>query len=60
MDPRQLVYDVLVDSMHHGEMSTVPFRGVGDLFIFIGLLVCIGSIGVYALYRIWKEFVRGD
>lgn len=42
------------------QVSSLPFTSVGDLFTFIGLLVAIGSIGVYALYRIWKEFVCGD
>lgn len=36
--------------------QTFMFTTVGDLFIFIGLLVSIGSVGVYAVYRIWMDF----
>ena len=36
--------------------NTLVFTTVGDLFMFIGLLVSIGSIGVYAVYRLIKEF----
>jgi hypothetical protein len=36
--------------------KSLVFTSVGDLFMFIGVLVSIGSIGVYAVYRLIKEF----
>ena len=36
--------------------KTLTFTSVGDLFMFIGLLVCIGALGIYAMYRMWKDF----
>jgi hypothetical protein len=36
------------------------FTSVGDLFTFVGLLVCIGAIGVYAIYRLIREFYYND
>lgn len=45
----------------HGiKPHSLPFTTVGDLFIFIGLIVCIGSIGVYAIYRLIRECFYGD
>ena len=38
------------------EAKTFMFTTVGDLFMFIGLLVSIGSVGVYAVYRLIREF----
>jgi len=43
--------------------STIPtsmFRNIGDFFTFIGLIVSIGVIGVYAIYRLIKECFYGD
>jgi hypothetical protein len=41
-------------------MKTGMFHSAGEPFMFIGLLVCIGMVGVYAIYRIWKEFFRNE
>ena len=41
-------------------IKQTPFRDVGDLFTFIGLLVAIGGIGVYAIYRIVRMFFYND
>jgi hypothetical protein len=54
MNPKELMEQVIVGSQQHGVLAT-PVHSVGDLFIFIGLLVCIGAIGIYAAYRIFKE-----
>ncbi len=35
---------------------TLVFTSVGDLFIFIGVLVSIGTIGVIAVYKLIKDF----
>lgn len=56
MDPRKVMEDIIVGSQQQfGQPGLMP-RDIGDLFIFIGLLVCIGAIGVWAAYRIFKEF----
>ena len=39
---------------------TLTFTSVGDLFMFIGVLVCIGAVGVFAIYKIIKEFWYDD
>ncbi len=44
MDPQPIIEPIMA------------FTSVGDLFIFIGLLVSIGALGVIAAYRIWKDF----
>ena len=40
--------------------KTLTFTSVGDLFMFIGILVCIGTIGVFAIYRLIKDFFYND
>ncbi len=35
---------------------TLMFTSVGDLFIFIGVLVSIGTIGAIAVYKLIKDF----
>ncbi len=44
MNPQPIVEPIMV------------FTSVGDLFIFIGLLVSIGAVGVIAIYKLIKEF----
>lgn len=57
MHPREIMEQVIRDSMPYmHDASGLQPRSIGDLFIFIGLLVCIGAIGVWAAYRIFKEF----
>ena len=36
------------------------FHSIGDFFTFIGLIVSIGAIGVYAIYKLIKECIYGD
>jgi hypothetical protein len=36
------------------------FQSTSDMFLFIDMLVCIGAVGAYAFYRIWKDFYRND
>ncbi len=36
--------------------KTLVFTSTGDLFIFLGVLVCIGAIGVIAVYKLIKDF----
>jgi len=33
----------------------LPFTSVGDLLIFIGLLVCIGAVGIFAVYSLIRD-----
>ena len=42
---------------HYGSdfLHSLPFTSVGDLFIFIGLLVCIGAVGVFAVYSLIRD-----
>ena len=40
--------------------STGMFTSVGDLFTFIGLLVAIGAVGAYAIYRLIRMFYYND
>ena len=39
-------------------IPTTMFRNIGDFFTFIGLIVSIGAIGVYAIYRIVKDLLE--
>lgn len=39
---------------------TMMFTSVGDLFIFLGLLVSIGCVGVIAIYKLIREIFYGD
>jgi NADH:ubiquinone oxidoreductase subunit 5 (subunit L)/multisubunit Na+/H+ antiporter MnhA subunit len=40
--------------------KSLTFTSVGDLFMFIGVLVCIGAVGAFAIYKIIKEFWYDD
>ena len=41
-------------------IPTGMFRSIGDFLTFIGLIVSIGAIGVYAIYKLIKEIFYGD
>lgn len=36
--------------------GTLVFTSTGDLFMFIGVLVCIGAIGAIAVYKLIRDF----
>jgi len=54
------MYDNAPEILRFVPESTGMFQSVGDMFMFIGLLVCIGAVGVYAIYRLIREFYYND
>lgn len=40
-------------------LNTLPFSDVGDLFIFIGLLVVMGFLFIHAVWKVVMA-IKGD
>jgi hypothetical protein len=51
--PKNMVFEMLPVIK-----TGTPFRGIGDLVNYIGLLVCGGFIVLYALKEIVKEIIE--
>ena len=59
MSEEEMARELVEKLMSQVNTSTGPWHGIGDLFIFIGLCVTIGFIGLWALRNLWR-MLRGD
>jgi len=55
--PNDLAYEML-RQMQQASIKTGPFRGIGDLINYIGLLVCGGFIFLWFLKKIVLEVIE--